>query len=135
VRTTIIWTQLFFASRLVAFTSLHDLQRIDEYSIEAACTSAIFKCSWFSGIIGGIGMVEDTVIDDKGRITIPKRLREELDLREGSKVKLVSEDGKIVIMKPVTPNEFIREMEGFIEEGSAVQKANPLKLKEIWEKQ
>jgi len=78
-------------------------------------------------------MVEDTVIDDKGRIAIPKRLREELDLREGSKVKLLSEDGKIVIMKPMTPNEFIREMEGFIKEGSTVQKANPLKLKEIWE--
>nr|MDO8133618.1 AbrB/MazE/SpoVT family DNA-binding domain-containing protein [Candidatus Njordarchaeum guaymaensis] len=80
-------------------------------------------------------MVEDTVIDDKGRIAIPKRLREELDLREGSKVRLLSEDGRIVIMKPVSPNEFIREMEGFIREGSTVQKANPLKLKEIWEKQ
>jgi AbrB family looped-hinge helix DNA binding protein len=80
-------------------------------------------------------VVEETVVDDKGRIAIPKRLREELDLREGSKVRLLSEDGKIIIMKPVTPDEFIREMEGFIKEGSAVQKANPLKLKEIWEKQ
>ena len=80
-------------------------------------------------------MVEESVIDDKGRVAIPKRLREELDLREGSKVKMISEDGKIVIMKPLTPNDFIHEMEGFIKEGSAVQKANPLKLKEIWEKQ
>lgn len=80
-------------------------------------------------------MVEESIIDDKGRVAIPKRLREKLDLREGSKVKMVSENGKIVIMKPLTPNEFIHEMEGFIKEGSTVQKANPLKLKEIWEKQ
>jgi AbrB family looped-hinge helix DNA binding protein len=80
-------------------------------------------------------VVEESIIDDKGRVAIPKRLREKLDLREGSKVKMVSENGKIVIMKPLTPNEFIHEMEGFIKEGSTVQKANPLKLKEIWEKQ
>jgi AbrB family looped-hinge helix DNA binding protein len=80
-------------------------------------------------------MVEEGVIDEKGRIAIPKRLRERLDLKEGSRVKLVSENGRIVIMKPVSPDEFIREMEGFVKEGSPVQKADPLKLKEIWEKQ
>jgi AbrB family looped-hinge helix DNA binding protein len=80
-------------------------------------------------------VVEESIIDDKGRVAIPKRLREKLDLREGSKVKMVSENGKIVIMKPLTPSEFIYEMEGFIKEGSTVQKANPLKLKEMWEKQ
>jgi AbrB family looped-hinge helix DNA binding protein len=80
-------------------------------------------------------MVEEAVIDDKGRIAIPKRLREVLDLRKGTKVRLLLEDGKIVVMKPVSPEEFILEMEGFIKEDSPVQKANPLKLKEIWEKQ
>ena len=80
-------------------------------------------------------MVEEAVIDDKGRIAIPKRLREDLGLRQGTRVRLLLEEGKIVIMKPVTPEEFIREMEGFIKEGSPVKKANPLKLKEIWEKQ
>ncbi|MEM3526019.1 MAG: AbrB/MazE/SpoVT family DNA-binding domain-containing protein [Candidatus Jordarchaeaceae archaeon] len=80
-------------------------------------------------------MVGEAVIDIKGRIAIPKQLRESLNLREGTKVKLLLEEGKIVIMKPVTPEEFIREMEGFIKEGSPIQKANPLKLKELWEKQ
>lgn len=80
-------------------------------------------------------MVDEAVIDSKGRVAIPKQLRESLDLREGTKVKLLLEEGKIVIMKPVAPEEFIREMEGFIKEGSPIQKANPLKLKEIWEKQ
>jgi AbrB family looped-hinge helix DNA binding protein len=80
-------------------------------------------------------MAEEGVIDEKGRIAIPKRLRERLDLKEGSRVKLVSENGSIVIMKPVSPDEFIREMEGFVKEGSPVQKADPLKLKEIREKQ
>jgi AbrB family looped-hinge helix DNA binding protein len=80
-------------------------------------------------------MVDESVMDDKGRVAIPKRLRDELDLREGSKVKIVSENGKIVIMKPLTPDEFINEMEGFIKEGSKVQKTASLKLKEIWKKQ
>jgi len=48
-------------------------------------------------------VVDEAVIDDKGRVAIPKRLREGLDLREGTKVKLLVEEGKIVIMKPVTP--------------------------------
>ncbi|MBS7250557.1 MAG: AbrB/MazE/SpoVT family DNA-binding domain-containing protein [Candidatus Freyarchaeota archaeon] len=80
-------------------------------------------------------MTDEAVVDSKGRIVIPKRLREILDLREGTKVKLLVEEGKIVVMKPVTSKEFIREMEGFIKEGSPIQMANPLKLKEIWEKQ
>ncbi|MEX2706360.1 MAG: AbrB/MazE/SpoVT family DNA-binding domain-containing protein [Candidatus Freyrarchaeum guaymaensis] len=80
-------------------------------------------------------MVEEAVVDDKGRIAIPKRLREDLGLRKGTRVRLSLEEGKIVILKPVTPEEFISEMEGFIKEGSPVKKANPLKLKEIWEKQ
>ncbi len=80
-------------------------------------------------------MVDEAVIDSKGRIVIPKRLREILDLREGNKVKLLIGEGKIVVMKPVAPEEFIREMEGFIKEGSPIQMVNSLKLKEIWEKQ
>jgi len=56
-------------------------------------------------------------------------------LREGNKVKLLIGEGKIVVMKPVAPEEFIREMEGFIKEGSPIQMVNSLKLKEIWEKQ
>ncbi|MEA2090665.1 MAG: AbrB/MazE/SpoVT family DNA-binding domain-containing protein [Thermoproteota archaeon] len=80
-------------------------------------------------------MVEEAVVDKKGRIVIPVHLRQELGLREGAKVKLALEEGKILIMRPVTPEEFIHEMEGCIKQDSPIPKINPLELKKIWEKQ
>lgn len=80
-------------------------------------------------------MVEEAVVDKKGRIVIPVHLRQELGLREGAKVRLALEEGKILIMRPVTPEEFIHEMEGCIKEDSPIPKINPLELKKIWEKQ
>ncbi len=77
----------------------------------------------------------EAVIDKKGRIVIPANLRQRLGLREGAKVKLALERGKIVIMRPVAPEEFIHEMEGCIKEGNPIPRVNPLRLKEIWEKQ
>ena len=80
-------------------------------------------------------MVEEAVVDKKGRIVIPVHLRQELGLREGAKVRLALEEGKILIMRPVTPEEFIHEMEGCIKEDSPIPKTSPLELKKIWEKQ
>lgn len=79
-------------------------------------------------------MVEETVIDKKGRIVIPRRLREELGLHKGAKVRLTLEEKKILITRPITPEKFIHEMEGCIKEDSPVPKINPLELKKIWEK-
>ena len=78
-------------------------------------------------------MVQEAVIDTKGRIVIPRQLREKLNLREGSKVRLTLEEGKIVIIRPTAPEEFIHEMEGSVKEGSPIPKINPLELKKIWE--
>jgi len=79
-------------------------------------------------------MVEEAVVDRKGRIVIPIHLRQGLGLREGAKVKLTLEEGKIFITRQVTPEEFVREMEGCIKEGSPIPKTDPLELKRIWEK-
>lgn len=79
-------------------------------------------------------MAHETVIDKKGRIVISKRLREGLGLRKGAKVRLALEEGRIVIMRPLTPEEFIHEMEGCIKEGSPIPKINPLEVKKIWER-
>ena len=79
-------------------------------------------------------MVE-AAVDKKGRVVIPAHLRQRLGLREGAKVKLALEGRKIIIIKPIAPEEFIREMEGCVKEGSPIPRINPLKLKEIWEKQ
>jgi len=80
-------------------------------------------------------MVEEAIVDKKGRIVIPAHLRQGLGLREGTKVKLALEEGKILMMRPVTPEEFIHEMEGCIKEDFPIPKINPLELKKIWEKQ
>lgn len=84
-------------------------------------------------MIGGT-MVEEAVVDKKGRIVIPRHLREGLGLREGAKVRLTLEEEKILITRPITPEKFIHEMEGCIKEDSPVRKINPLELKKIWEK-
>jgi len=78
-------------------------------------------------------MVEEVTVDRKGRVVIPRELREELGLREGSKVRLFIEERKIVMRAPVSPEEFVREMEGCVKEGSPISKMNPLDLKKIWE--
>jgi AbrB family looped-hinge helix DNA binding protein len=78
--------------------------------------------------------MEESVIDGKGRVVIPQRLRERAGLREGARVRLSVEGGRITIAKPVSPAEFIREMEGCIKEGSPVPRVDPLGLKRIWEK-
>ena len=79
-------------------------------------------------------MVEEASIDKKGRIVIPRHLREGLGLHEGAKVRLTLEEEKILITKPIPPGKFIHEMEGCIKEDSPVPKINPLELKKIWEK-
>lgn len=78
-------------------------------------------------------MFAEAVIDKKGRIVIPRHLRERLRLHAGGKVKLVLEEGKIAIVKYVVPEDFVKELEGFVKEGSPVPKIDPLELKKIWE--
>ncbi len=72
----------------------------------------------------------EVVIDDKGRILIPKALREKAGLKPGDRARLRVEKGRIVIIPPISPQEFIQEMEGCITEGTP--SIEPLKLKEIW---
>ncbi|MBS7620053.1 AbrB/MazE/SpoVT family DNA-binding domain-containing protein [Candidatus Bathyarchaeota archaeon] len=80
-------------------------------------------------------MVGEAIIDKKGRLVIPAHIRQELGLREGDKVKITLQRGRILLTRPVTPEEFISEMEGFIKDDSKIPEVNPLELKKIWEKQ
>jgi len=79
-------------------------------------------------------MAAEVVIDKKGRIVIPRHLRERLKLYAGGKVKLVLEEGKIAIVKSVIPKDFVKELEGFVKEGSPIPEIDPLELKKIWER-
>ena len=44
-------------------------------------------------------MTTTTTLTSKGQITIPKELREKLDLKQGDKLVLVEEDGNIILRK------------------------------------
>jgi len=76
--------------------------------------------------------MSSTIVDDKGRIIIPEDVRKKLGIRKGSKVKVNVNDDKVVITFAISSKQFIEKMEGFIKEGSKVEKVDPLKLKEIW---
>lgn len=75
--------------------------------------------------------MEEVIVDDRGRILIPKEIRERIGLQPGSGARLEVEDNRLIITPPLSPEEFIRQMEGFITEGEP--SLQPLKLKEIWE--
>ncbi|MBO3800378.1 MAG: AbrB/MazE/SpoVT family DNA-binding domain-containing protein [Candidatus Brockarchaeota archaeon] len=74
--------------------------------------------------------VEEVDVDDKERVLIPKEVRDKVGLKTGGKARMKVEDKRIIVMPPISPEEFIDEMEGCIKEGTP--KINPLKLKEIW---
>lgn len=74
---------------------------------------------------------QEVNVDHKGRVQIPKAIREKVGLHTGGKARLKIEKENIVIMPPISAEEFIKEMEGCIKEGVPV--IDPLKLKKMWE--
>ena len=74
---------------------------------------------------------EEVTVDNKGRVLIPKEIRDKIGLRVGGKARLKIEKENINIMPPISPEEFIKEMEGCIREGTPT--IDPLKLKKMWE--
>jgi AbrB family looped-hinge helix DNA binding protein len=75
-----------------------------------------------------------SAVDEKGRIILPKAIRTHLGLSEGSEVVVRLEKEKIVVSRAVEPDEFIRDMEGFVKDDSPLPLVDPLSLKRIWEK-
>jgi len=74
---------------------------------------------------------EEVLVDNKGRILIPKNIREKIGLETGTKAQLKIENHKLFIQPPTQPEEFIQEMEGCIKEGTPA--LDPLDLKKIWD--
>ena len=70
-------------------------------------------------------------IDEKGRITLPKSVRERMNLEPGETV----EDDRVVLRPRVSREVFIETMEGCLTEetrASNAQRMDPLDLKEDW---
>jgi AbrB family looped-hinge helix DNA binding protein len=86
------------------------------------------------GLRVGNSSVAQSTLDKKGRIVLPKLLRTALGLTEGAEVTVSLERDRLVVSRLVDPNDFIRDMEGFVKEGSGLPLIDPLSLKTIWEK-
>lgn len=74
-------------------------------------------------------------IDEKGRITIPKHVRERLDLSPGERIELDVENGSIVVRPKISREEFVEEMAGCINSETRREDApdlDPVELKKDW---
>jgi AbrB family looped-hinge helix DNA binding protein len=59
-------------------------------------------------------MAEIVEVDKSGRIVIPKRLRDELGIRERTRLMLVKRDGKLTVI-PLDVDEIVRRLETELE--------------------
>lgn len=58
-------------------------------------------------------MDSESIIDDQGKVRIPLDLRKKMNLHPGEKVLFRIENEKIVIVKALTPKEFIEKSKEF----------------------
>ncbi len=63
--------------------------------------------------ISGVYMIDDSIIDEKGRVCIPLELRKRLKMTAGEKVRFQVDDGKLIIMKTTTPEQFSEAVSNF----------------------
>ena len=61
-----------------------------------------------------VGGMHEATVDDKGRITFSKDVRQSFGLVSGIKVKIDVESDLIIIEKVISPDEFIASMNGFL---------------------
>jgi AbrB family looped-hinge helix DNA binding protein len=78
----------------------------------------------------GIEMGKLVKIEERGRILIPKALREELKLKAGRKMLIETRDKEIIIKPVVDLKKLSTELRGCIKKS----KIKPLEIKKIWEK-
>ena len=75
-------------------------------------------------------MGKEVEMEERGRILVPKGLREEFNLKPGQKL-LVEKRGKEIIIKPsINAKKFISELKGCVKKS----RIKPLDVKRIWEK-
>jgi len=82
------------------------------------------------GNIVGVGLTMGRIeIDERGRITIPKDVREKAGFHSGDRLHIKVSKGQVTIGKEVDFETFVQELCGCI-----VVKGDldPLRLKEIW---
>jgi AbrB family looped-hinge helix DNA binding protein len=58
-------------------------------------------------------------VDSKGRVVLPKEVRERLGITPGTEVEIREEDGKAVVELEDDPSQIIERMERLVEEASS----------------
>ncbi len=79
-----------------------------------------------------VGMDESmgrTEIDGRGRITIPKEIREKVGLRPGDRVRVTAEHDRAIVQRTVDTTTFVKELRGCI---TVEGEIDPPDLKRIW---
>lgn len=76
----------------------------------------------------GIEMGTDE-IDERGRVTIPKELRDKVGLKPKARVRITAGKNGVKIEKAIELKEFMTELRGCI---TVKAEIDPLRLKEIW---
>lgn len=67
--------------------------------------------------------------DERGRVTIPKDIREKTGLKPNTHVRIIAKKNAVTIEKTVDLNEFIDRLRGCITVKGGI---DPLHLKDIW---
>ena len=57
---------------------------------------------------------EERRVDEKGRVTIPRRVRESLGIDPGSEVTIEAIEGEIVVRPKVSRDDFVATMTGVV---------------------
>jgi len=60
--------------------------------------------------VGEVGCVEVVVIDDKGRIVIPSRIRKRLNLKDGDNFLVLSVKDDIIVLKKIDVEKVLRDI-------------------------
>jgi AbrB family looped-hinge helix DNA binding protein len=64
-------------------------------------------------------------VDSKGRIVLPKEVRERLDIRPGTEVEVRVEDGRVVVDTEPDPERVVDRLESLVAEASAERDPDP----------
>ncbi len=73
--------------------------------------------------------MEKLNLEKQGRVIIPKKIRDKLNLREGKKLSIELEGNKIILKPLKDLSDFSSQLKGCVSES----KIDPLELKKIWE--
>lgn len=79
------------------------------------CPYQRFKLTFPLSTFGGFFLNSDVIVDTKGRILIPKDIREKLNILPGVRFLIKIEDGRLVLLRTTSLEDFQSEIETFQE--------------------